>query len=62
MSNVIVGIMIGGAVIVLWGLLYLYGRRCARARRRREACWEEFAARHGCLDAELDRTWNHLRR
>jgi hypothetical protein len=62
MNDTMVGIVIGGAVVVLWGLLCLHGWRCARRRRRWRARWDEFATRQSSLDAELDRTWRSLRR
>jgi hypothetical protein len=50
------------AVVTLWGLLSLYCWRCARRRRRWQAHWDEFASQQSSLDAQLDRTWDHLQR
>lgn len=55
-------IVIGATVVTLWGLLGLYGWRCARRRRQWQARWDEFASRQSRLDAELDRTWDSLQR
>ncbi|MGH3279937.1 MAG: hypothetical protein ACRDNW_12485 [Trebonia sp.] len=62
MNNAMAGIVIGGGAVMLWGLLWLYGWRCARGRRRWQARWDEFAVRQARLDAELDRTWRSLGR
>jgi len=50
------------AIVILWGCVGLYCWGCVRRRRRWQARWDEFASSQSRLDAELDRTWDHLQR
>ena len=58
----VLSIVIGVAVVCLWGCIGMYSWRCARRRRQWQACLDEFASRQSSLDVELDRTWDFLQR
>jgi hypothetical protein len=58
----VLSIVTGAAVVTLWGLLGLWCWCSARRRRRWQARWDEFASSQSRLDADLNRTWDHLQR